>query len=102
MAEKLLRRYPTAPSPGASIAIKRNQHELEVDVGAEKFAEAFAALLCQPNRVFGGIVLKRPAHRVGAPFELGERFHGCFQLSGLLRWLLSIDGTKAQLTEPPF
>jgi hypothetical protein len=79
-ARRLRARTPLAIDPRRAIAIKRNVHEVEVDVDAARLAESFNQVMCEPDARFDLVRIKRPAERVGQPFEVGDRFHGCFSL----------------------
>jgi hypothetical protein len=85
---RLTRRAPLPVDPGRAIAIKRDVHELVVDVDAASFARAFRAVVADPESSFGLIRVKRPAERMGRDFVVGERFQGCFSLERAAeRWL---------------
>jgi hypothetical protein len=79
-ARRLSRRDPLPVDPAATIAVKRDVHELIVDTDAATFARAFREVLIDPGSTFGLIRVKRPAARVGQDFAVGERFQGCFSL----------------------
>src|SRR5262249_3671522 len=66
--------------PQKPIAVKRDVHELVVDVEAARFAAAFRDVVTDPESTFGLIRVKRPAERMGRDFAVGERFQGCFSL----------------------
>jgi hypothetical protein len=80
-ARRLARRSPLPVRADRGFALKRNVQEWTVGAPAGAFARAFEAVMTEPGRAFGPIVLKRLPERVGRPFAAGERFHGCFTLS---------------------
>jgi hypothetical protein len=85
---RLLRRRPLPVRRDTSIAVKRDSHEFIVEVDAAALIESFRGVLTSKDSVFGLIRVKRPAARLGQPFELGERFQGSFSLELLLfTWL---------------
>jgi hypothetical protein len=77
---RLARRAPLPVDAGRTIAVKRDVHELVVDVAPATFARAFREVVTDPASTFGLIRVKRPDARAGADFEVGERFQGCFSL----------------------
>src|SRR5215510_9453538 len=79
-ARRLRGRAPLPVDPQKPIAVKRDVHELVVDVEAARFAAAFRDVVTDPESTFGLIRVKRPADRMGRDFEVGERFQGCFSL----------------------
>jgi hypothetical protein len=79
-AAKLGQRAVIPVDPTRTIAVKRDVHEFEVATDAARFAEAFRAVVTDPESTFGLIRVKRPAERMGRDFEVGERFQGCFSL----------------------
>ncbi len=79
-ARRLRARAPQPVDPTRAIAVKRDVHELVVDVDAATFAAAFRAVVTDPASTFGLIRVKRPAERMGRDFAVGERFQGCFSL----------------------
>jgi hypothetical protein len=86
--KKLLRRRLLSVRRETSIAVKRDSHEFLVDVDAAALIESFRTILTSKDSIFGLIRVKRPAARLGQPFELGERFQGSFSLELLLfTWL---------------
>jgi hypothetical protein len=76
------RRLPVEPA--RSIAVKRDVHEFVVDAPPARFAEAFKAVMTDPEGMFGLIRVKRPAERMGRDFSVGERFQGCYSIAGAL------------------
>jgi hypothetical protein len=73
-------------------------HELVIGTDAARFADALSAVMNAPGGRFGLIDVRRAAERDGRPFSVGERFHGCVNLSRLaerlrpgnpLRWLIA-------------
>jgi hypothetical protein len=94
------RRLPVEPA--RSIAVKRDVHEFVVAADAGRFAAAFKDVMTDPTGMFGLIRVKRPADRLGRDFDVGERFQGCYSISGallhgrgrflgrMLRWLLAL------------
>ena len=95
-ARRLRKRAPLPVDPRRSIAIKRDVHELVVGASAADFAQAFRAVLQDPDSRFGLIRVRRPAERVGQRFVVGERFQGCFSLRAAARKRL---GRAAALLE---
>src|SRR5262249_60457531 len=79
-ARRLRGRAPLPVDPHKPIAVKRDVHELVVDVDAARFAAAFREVVTDPESTFGLIRVKRPAERMGRDFAVGERFQGCFSL----------------------
>ncbi|HKA90091.1 MAG TPA: hypothetical protein VKE22_20665 [Haliangiales bacterium] len=79
-ARRLRGRAPLPVDPQKPIAVKRDVHELVVDVEAARFAAAFRDVVTDPESTFGLIRVKRPAERMGRDFAVGERFQGCFSL----------------------
>ncbi len=68
-----------------------------IGADAARFAAALAEVMRAPGGRFGLIDIKRCPERAGRPFVVGERFHGCVNLSRLaarwartnpLRWLV--------------
>jgi hypothetical protein len=90
---QLARRGRLPVDPSRSIAIKRDVHEFVVATDPHRFAAAFREVMQDPAGTFGLIRVKRPAERLGAPFEHGERFQGCYSiaaaLAGRAGWLLA-------------
>ncbi|MCB9732317.1 MAG: hypothetical protein H6745_06885 [Deltaproteobacteria bacterium] len=84
VAATLDRRALATLSEGASIAIKREVHELVVSAPAPAFAAAFRAVMMAPESRFGDIRVRRPEGRLGATFEIGERFQGAFDVCSAL------------------
>ncbi len=85
---KLAERAPIPVDPSRSIAIKRDVHSFEIEADAATFAAAFRDVVTDPESSFGLIRVKRPAERMGRPFELGERFQGCFSIErGVIEWI---------------
>jgi hypothetical protein len=84
-ARKLARRRPLTidARAHASVAIKRNVHEVELAAGADLFARTFAEVM-RAERPFGLIQIKRPWARAGCPFEVGDRFLGSISLERVL------------------
>lgn len=78
---KLSSRRPLAIDAQRAIAVKRNVHEVVVDVPAQSFAEAFHEVMAERDATFGAIEIRRDPKRAGKPFEVGERFHGCLGLA---------------------
>jgi hypothetical protein len=81
---------------------------MEIDADAEAFATAFAEVMAEPIAAFGLVRIKRAPDRVGMPYSVGERFHGCFSLDRALprwfgarfgRFLLKLLGGAAQWLE---
>lgn len=83
-------------APGSTIAIKRDVRDFTVSVAARPYVDAFARAMADPERRFGGIQLMRPRHRIGRPFELGERFQGRYPLRAFLAEVLPLVGAGAQ------
>src|SRR5438093_12536566 len=81
---KLYTRRRLPVEPARSIAVKRDLHEFVVAADAATFAGAFKQVLTDPAGMFGLIRVKRPADRLGRDFAVGERFQGCYSLSGAL------------------
>lgn len=77
----------------ATLTIKRDVHDVLVDVDAPRFAAAFHDVMRDPERRYGLIRVDRLAENVGQPFTLGEKFQGRYsvedavqqQLRGKLR-----------------
>jgi hypothetical protein len=84
-ARRLAGRRPLHLDAGRPFAIKRSVHVLEVDCSPEALAAALREVLAEPGEALGGVVLRRLPERVGRPFEVGERFHGCLTLGGIAR-----------------
>ena len=70
--------------PKVSIGIKRDAHELEVDASAHRLANAFHQVMMDPDTMFGYIKVIRAPENVGAPFTVGERFQGRYDLGKAL------------------
>jgi hypothetical protein len=81
---KLMRRALLSVDPKKSIAIKRDVHEYRVETDAARFADAFRAVMIDPEGDFGLIRVKRPAERMGKDYQIGERFQGCYSLEKAL------------------
>ncbi len=64
------------------ISIKRDVHEIFVDVDAATFANAFHQIMMDPDRRFGLIRVDRLAANTGQPFQLGEKFQGRYSVEG--------------------
>jgi hypothetical protein len=69
--------------PARPSAVKRNVHAIDIAADPDELAAALAAVLAEPGHRFGDVTVRRPAARVGQPFEVGDRFMGCFPLPGL-------------------
>jgi hypothetical protein len=82
--QRLAKRERLPASPDKSIAIKRDVHEFIVDTDANSFAAAFRQVMTDPEGMFGLIRVKRAADRLGRAFEPGERFQGCYSITGAL------------------
>ncbi|HUH05338.1 MAG TPA: hypothetical protein VML75_25245 [Kofleriaceae bacterium] len=76
MRRALARRAPTRVDPVRAVAIKRNVHEAVVATSAELLARAMRQVMADPDRRFDLIRVRRDPDRVGAAFEVGERFLG--------------------------
>jgi hypothetical protein len=83
VARQLARRAPQVIDPTRAAAIKRNVHEVDVDVDAARFARALRDVLVDPRARFGLVRMARTAARVGRELVAGERFQGCFGLRDL-------------------
>jgi hypothetical protein len=96
VAKRLARRAPQVIDAARPAAIKRNVHEVDVDVGAAAFARALRDVLIDPRARFGLVRMARTATRVGRELAAGERFQGCFGLRdaaaawGAPRWLVRL------------
>jgi hypothetical protein len=107
--EKKLHEREVLPlRPKISIGIKRDAHELQVDASADRLANAFHQVMMDPDTMFGYIKVIRAPANVGAPFTLGERFQGRYDLakaildnlaSSSLKFLLG--PIRFLLTHPP-
>lgn len=80
-AARLARRAPLPADPSRPIAVKRDVHAFEIGADAATFARAFREVMTDPRECFGLIRVKRPAERLGRPFEERERFQGSFSLA---------------------
>jgi hypothetical protein len=86
--QRLASRAPLPVDPARSIAVKRDVHSFEIATDAASFAEAFRDVVTDPAGTFGLIRVKRPADRLGRPFEVGERFQGSFSIErAALAWI---------------
>src|SRR5262245_41443707 len=83
-ARRLAARSPLPVDPDSPIAIKRDVHEFEVTADAAAFTRAFREVVTDATSTFGLIRIRRHATRAGQPFEVGERFQGCFSLERAL------------------
>jgi hypothetical protein len=92
-ARRLALRAPQVIDAARAAAIKRNVHELDLDVDACRFARALGDVMRDPRAQFGLVRLRRARDRVGRDFARGERFEGCFSVRaaaaawGAPRWL---------------
>src|SRR5262249_10229059 len=86
--------------PRGAIAIKRNVHEVDVDVPPARFAAALGELLRDPAEAFGLVRGGRPSDRLGARFVVGERFMGSFSIAALVRRRFGAR-VAGPLTRPP-
>src|SRR5690349_12977582 len=77
---RLATRAPLPVDPGRPIAIKRDVHDFDVTCDAATFTRAFREVVTDATSTFGLIRIRRHPSRLGADFELGERFQGCFSL----------------------
>ena len=100
-AARLAKRPVLALKPRGSIAIKRDVHEFVVEAAADAFADAFRRVVTDPTATFGLIRVKRPAERMGEPFEVGERFQGCFSLERALAGFTGRAALAERLTGVP-
>jgi hypothetical protein len=73
------------------INIKRDVHNIIVNVDAKPFADAFMTVMTDPKRRFGLIEVDRKPENVGKPFTLGERFQGRYGLVGAIKDQLGQD-----------
>jgi hypothetical protein len=87
---------PSVLDAARPAAIKRNVHELTIDVDARSFAAAFAAVLVEPGAEFAGLRIVRLPGREGEPFAVGERFQSAFRLGG---WSLVEDHLASDFAE---
>ncbi len=62
-------------------------------------ARALEDTLTEPGAAFGLIRVRRQAARVGRPFEVGERFQGCFSLADAVREGLDALGLRATVLD---
>jgi hypothetical protein len=83
VARALASRAPNAVDARRAAAIKRNVHEVDVDVDAPRFADALRAVLTDPDARFGAVRMVRARDRVGRALVAGERFQGVFSLRAL-------------------
>jgi hypothetical protein len=93
-ARKLMQRALLSVDPKKSIAIKRDVHEYRVETDAGRFADAFRAVMTDPEGDFGLIRIKRPAERMGKDYQIGERFQGCYSLEKALLAAVSCPWVK--------
>lgn len=85
MLRKLTRKRALPLDPENPIAIKRDVHEFVISADAEQVAHAFRDVVTDPKSQFGLIRVKRPESRMGAGFEVGERFQGCFSVETVMK-----------------
>jgi len=83
--EQLERRVELRLDPSSTITIKREVHNIEIDVDAGRFADAFHQVLRDPNRRFGLIRVDRERRNRDKPFHVGERFQGRYELDEAIR-----------------
>ena len=79
-ARRLALRAPNVVDARRAAAIKRNVHEVDIDVGAPRVASALREVMNDPRAQFGLVRLRRARGRAGRDFVVGERFQGCFSL----------------------
>ena len=82
---QLERRVELRLNPSSTITIKRDVHNIEIDVEAGRFADAFHQVLRDPNRRFGLIRVDRERRNRDKPFHIGERFQGRYELDEAIR-----------------
>lgn len=70
---------------GASITVKRDVHDVLVDVPAERYAAAFHQVMIDPQRRFGLIKVDRLRENVGKPFSQGEKFQGRYEVDAAIQ-----------------
>ena len=83
---RLRERKILALKPESEVCIKRDVHNLEVQMPedgdpAERFAQAFGDMMAEDGAQFGLISLRRPKSETGKPFDVGHRFQGRYSLS---------------------
>src|SRR5688572_5987503 len=83
-ARRLTALAPLPLDPHGPIAIKRDVHDFEVATDAATFTRAFREVVTDAASTFGLIRIRRPVDRMGQPFDVGERFQGCFSLERAL------------------
>jgi hypothetical protein len=83
-ARRLANRAPLPVDPDRPIAIKRDVHDFDVTCDAASFTRAFRDVVTDATSTFGLIRIRRHPSRLGAEFEVGERFQGCFSLERAL------------------
>lgn len=81
----LEQRYVLKLDPKADIAIKRDVHNVIIDVEASDLAAAFQQVMMDPNRRFGLIRIDRLKRNVGKPFSVGERFQGRYVIADAVK-----------------
>lgn len=70
--------------PQSGITIKRDVHNVWIDVDAASFARAFHDVMRDPARRFGLIRVDRLPQNVGKPFAIGEKFQGRYSIEGAI------------------
>jgi hypothetical protein len=73
-----------ALDPKKEITIKRDVHNVIVDVDAATFAAAFHDVMRDPARRFGLIRVDRLPQYRGKPFTMGEKFQGRYSIGAAI------------------
>ena len=84
-AAELREREPLRLDYGSDISVKRDMHEVLVDVEASQLAAAFQAVMSDPARRFGLIRVDRLPEASSRPFQAGDKFQGRYQLEAAAR-----------------
>ena len=87
-------RRPLAIDRDAWRPARREVVRFTVSAPPADVARALEDVLTEPGAAFGLIRVRRQSARVGAPFETGERFQGCFSLADAAREGLDALGVR--------
>jgi hypothetical protein len=77
---ELRNKQPLRIDYSSSLTVKRDLHDVIVDVEASKYAAAFHQVMIDPQRRFGLIHVNRLRENTGKPFTLGEHFQGRYDV----------------------
>jgi hypothetical protein len=76
---------PLSLNYASGISVKRDLHDVYVDVEVSRYATAFHQVMIDPERRFGLIRVDRLHENVGKPFTEGEHFQGRYDVEAAIK-----------------